>query len=223
LLTGLGLIALGALWLLDAAGVVESGPLISDWWPAALVVVGLSRLLERPPHVSSAVIMTLIGLVLLSFTTGVVDASVLALVWPAALVLLGVWLLFGRRGGDVPGGEDSVSAVALFSGKEVTSDSQEFRGGSLTALFGGIDLDLRRAALPQDGALLDVTAAFGGVDVVVPAGWRVRLHGPVIFGGATDGTAKAGAPTTGPLLDVRVFVLFGGVELEPARLTAGAP
>lgn len=55
----------------------------------------------------------------------------------------------------------------LLSGRELANTSPQFEGGRITALFGGVELDLLHATLAAD-AELDVTAVFGGVDVTVP-------------------------------------------------------
>jgi len=39
------------------------------------------------------------------------------------------------------------------------------RGGSLVAIFAGIDLDLRNFVISKEGAKIDVTTAFGGLDI----------------------------------------------------------
>lgn len=48
-------------------------------------------------------------------------------------------------------------------------------------MFGGITLDLCGARLDPAGAT--ITATFGGIDIIVPRGWRIAMKGTPIFGG----------------------------------------
>lgn len=214
-LLGTAFVSLGAVFLLDQAGVVDSGELIASWWPAILLVAAVLDLLARPARVISAGVFGALGIVLLGITTGVFDASVWSLVWPSAVILLGVWLIF-RRGpaaGTRTQGE-SFDAVAVFSGRQITSTGRPFRSGSATAIFGGVEVDLTGAQLEPD-AVLDAVALFGGVEVHVPAGWRILMDGPAIFGGNEN---KVPPPTDpdAPTLRVRATAIFGGVEVNAA-------
>lgn len=87
-------------------------------------------------------------------------------------------------------------------------------------MFGGATLDLREAAL-QPGARVDALALFGGVEVIVPVGWRVELSGLPIFGGYSDKTSGQHLlPPDSPVLSMVATALFGGVEVknpEPAK------
>ena len=56
---------------------------------------------------------------------------------------------------------------------------------------------------------------FGGVDVVVPEGWRVALDGTPIFGGCEDKTGGDGHVTAdAPVLRVHATAIMGGVDVK---------
>jgi len=95
----------------------------------------------------------------------------------------------------------------------VISQSKQFRGASLTAFFGGVTLDLRQARLAPDGADVDVMTAFGGAQILVPAGWLVLFSGIPIFGSFEDRTSHTG-DEAGPQLRIRGTAMFGGVEAK---------
>src|SRR5512132_4350964 len=67
LLIGLVVVALGVLFLLDSAGVLNAGQAIDRWWPLVIVAAGILTLAERPPSVLRGVIVTAAGGVLLLF------------------------------------------------------------------------------------------------------------------------------------------------------------
>jgi hypothetical protein len=218
LLVGGTLVLLGALFLLDELEVLSAAAVIGSWWPVIIVAIGAQRIVSRPPDLLGGGVTAAIGLVLLGVTTDRVDGSVLALVWPLGLIAVGIYLVAARARANVaPHEMDSVSTFVLFSGRELAPVSRQFAGGSIVAIFGGVELDLR-GCLPAEGAHLDVTAAFGGCEIHVPPGWRIRMRGPAIFGGADNAAQGQDLGPDAPTLDVRVLALFGGVEVKVVPL-----
>ena len=51
LLLGLTVVALGVVFLLDAAGALDAGTAIDHWWPALIIAAGVLTLAERPPAI----------------------------------------------------------------------------------------------------------------------------------------------------------------------------
>jgi hypothetical protein len=208
------LVALGGIFLLDALDVLQAGDVIRGWWPIVIVAVGVARLLSRPPDRLGGGITLGVGLVLLGFTLDLIDGSVLAMAWPLLLIGIGAYLVVGRqRTRDVRDGDDQLSSLVLLSGRELTPTSQAFRGGSLVAVLGGIDVDLRHARLAED-AHLDITTVLGGVDLKVPAGWRIEVTGPAILGGTENGAAGQVLPPDAPTLHLRTMTVLGGVDVK---------
>ena len=221
---GTGFLAVGALVLLEQQGVLDAGQVISDWWPVLFLVAALLDLVTRPPRYVSATVMGIIGLLLLGVTTDVVGASVWEIAWPVALVALGLWLLLRRPATGVDrdaSADETVDVVALFSGRRVVATGPRFRGGTATAVFGGVEVDLGQAVV-QGEAVLDAVALFGGVDVRVPLGWRVVLDGPAIFGGHESHVPPPSAPDA-PTLRVRGTAIFGGVDVKVSGSVAAPP
>jgi predicted membrane protein len=212
--TGLALVALGVLFLLDAVDVLSAGPLIGDWWPTVIIAIGLAQLADRTSDRGGALTTIVIGAVLLAITTDVLNADTWQTLWPVAIILVGLWIMFGRKSRRPARAfdQDEVDEFVLFSGKELHIAGNAFRGGRVAAAFGGIDLDLRLARLHPEGAVLQTVALFGGVDVKVPRGWRVRVSGPAIFGAWEDQSLPA--PEGAPLLIVKATVAFGGVTVK---------
>ncbi len=112
---------------------------------------------------------------------------------------------------------DDLDLVAIYDGTEMASVAQRFRRGRLLAWFGGAVLDLRGATLDPAGATIDARAAWGGVTLIVPEGWRVSMHSRAIFGGGGSLVNDDGLPADAPELDVRAFSIYGGVSVLPRR------
>ncbi|MDP9495537.1 MAG: cell wall-active antibiotics response protein [Actinomycetota bacterium] len=205
-------VAVGVLLLLDNAGVLDAGNAFSTYWPVLVIGAGLFAFLSNPGHWQIPLIVVVVGTALLLRTLDVVDS--LSVVIPALLILIGVFVMFGRgRPGQEVTNSDRISSFNIFSGTEIASHSAEFKGGNVGAIFGGAEIDLHDAKLAP-GALLDVVAVFGGVEVSVPQGWQVVTRGFPIFGGFENVTAKERTGADAPMLQVNATILFGGVEIK---------
>lgn len=135
-----------------------------------------------------------------------------------AVLVLGVLRAVGavasRRGTVGDEESDVFSIAAVFDGATRTSRATALRRGRVLAACGGVQLDLREASLDPDGAELLLHAYFGGIQVVVPEGWRVELTADATAGGVdarvTDETMlAAGAPS----LRVGARAVLGGVQV----------
>ncbi|MEV8438748.1 LiaF domain-containing protein [Actinosynnema sp. NPDC051121] len=208
---GFVLVSLGLLGILDAAGVSDAGELLSSWWPVAVIGLGVAAVLSQRHLSLGPGVIVAIGLVMLvdeqEWTTGDV-------LWPALFVAVGVAVLAGLRRHRTIAHEETGAPVALFGGTKVRNRAEHLTHSSVSAVFGGATLDLREAHIDQE-ADVDAFALFGGVDVLVPRGWRVSLGGLPIFGGYDDNTEHNGTlPPDAPVLRVNATALFGGVDVR---------
>lgn len=212
---------LGVLWTLDNLGIVDSGQILR-WWPAVLVLVGIWRLVGVggvPQRVSGAV-FALVGTLLLLDRLDYFDFDLWDL-WPIALIVIGFglvtrhWWAGNATPAIDPGTDpsDRIEAFAFWSGVDRKPTSRAFRGGDITAVMGGADVDLRSASPVEGGAVLDLFVWMGGVEVFVPKDWRVVNEGTAIMGAFED-TREAPPQDTVKTLRLRGFVLMGGVEIK---------
>lgn len=218
-LVGVVLISIGALFLLEAADVLDAGKAISDWWPAVIVAVGIIQLAERVHGLFQPLVLIVAGTVLLLVTSDLIPGNAWDYVWPTAIIVGGLFVISRWRRGAAavvgPRYDDVVVASGIFGGPRIATASQQFRGGSLTGIFGGVELDLRAARPSAEGASLTATAVFGGVEILVPRGWRIAINATPIFGGVEDKTehvADLGAEA--PVLGIDCLAVFGGIEVK---------
>ncbi len=209
LVFGLAFILIGVLLLLDRAGLASTWVVVARWWPVVVVLAGLAQLVTRPRNTVGGGLLLLIGGGLLLWTLGVVDS--IAVIWPLLLIGLGLWLLAGRRRrGQIVGTPLDVSAV--FDDRSFTLDRGPFNGGSVTTVFGDLELDLRPGSLEPGGATLEVTTIVGDVELRVPPGWRVSASGPELLGDVTVTGVSDDADA--PTLRLRVLTLLGDVDVK---------
>jgi hypothetical protein len=106
---------------------------------------------------------------------------------------------------------EEIDLVAIFEGKELASSADPFYGGKILTMFGGTELDLRRAHPAPTGIHLDVVIVMGGLSIGLPEGWRVKFEGSSFMGGFADDT-KTTADTDVPTVTITGFVVMGGVQ-----------
>jgi predicted membrane protein len=217
ILLGLVVVTLGVLFLLDSADVLNADKAIDHYWPSVLIVTALFQFAERTHGLFRPAVLLLAGAILLLVTSDVISGNVWDFVWPTAIIVAGLYIMNRRhaRSARPLQGEDSIVASGIFGGPTIASGSQDFREASLTAVFGGVTLDLRSARLAAEGASITATAAFGGVEILVPHGWRIAIKATPIFGGIEDKTVHdAELPADAPVLTIDGLALFGGVEIK---------
>jgi hypothetical protein len=79
--------------------------------------------------------------------------------------------------------------------------------------FGNVDLDLREATLDGDSVKIVALGAFGAIDVYVPEGVEVDLHG-FALGGHMRGRGNEPPPRSGtPLVRVFAFSILAGIDV----------
>jgi len=114
----------------------------------------------------------------------------------------------------VPGADDYIDITAIFGGTEKTVLSKNFKGGSVTNVFGGSEINLSQADI-HGTVILDITAIFGGATLVVPSNWVVKSDAALIFGGISDKRSVSGySETVSKNLVIKGTILFGGMEIK---------
>lgn len=213
---GIIIIIIGVILLLNANGVLDLslGDLISTYWPAILILIGLFSLITNPASKTGGLIVLIIGIVFQLRNLEYFDIFDYLEFWPVILIIVGATIIFSPKDKWKNVNKDTVSTIAVFSGVNLKNSSNQFKGGSATAVFGGIDLDLRGARIEQGSeAVMDVFAAFGGLDIYVPPGWNVVVKGIPLFGGWSNKTTNKGN-TNLPTLKINCFVMFGGFDVK---------
>jgi predicted membrane protein len=104
---------------------------------------------------------------------------------------------------------------AACGGLAIRVSSQCFQSGRVTAVFAGVTVDLRDAAIAADGATLSVQAALSSVDILVPSDWHVVCEVDAVLGGVSGRRlGRAGSPTQGPCLRVTGTVVASGLSVR---------
>jgi predicted membrane protein len=109
---------------------------------------------------------------------------------------------------------DYLDSVNVFGGSHQTIYSKNFKGGEVTAVFGGCDLNLTQADFEGE-IIIDITAIFGGCKIIIPPGWIVKPEVTAIFGGLDDKRSiQPVAEGQNKILIIRGIAMFGGVDIR---------
>jgi hypothetical protein len=244
---GVVLLVIGAAFLLANLGVFRVDEIHRFWpvlliGLGAAKALGYSRWGSGAHSFLWGGALMVMGGLLLAQNFGYVRGDVWQVIWPVMLIFLGISFLFRRQwqgmippnvpgvsggwppnpgsgSGSTPGASvaNVLNETTIFGGINRRIDSQEFEGGHLSAVFGGIEIDLSRANTKKDEIVIEADAVFGGIELRVPEKWRVTVQGAGIFGGYDDQThfsPTASADEKRPHLIMTGSAVFGGVTVK---------
>lgn len=220
LLSGLVIVTVGTVLLLDQFGYLDAR-VLWHFWPVIFIIAGIAKLTSSNyanPRIWGGFLI-LFGVILTLHEFGRFPVGIGHL-WPLFIIVAGLLLMWqayeAKHDANIATGDDAAHIFSIFGGSEQHLNTQNFRGGQLFALFGGYQLDLTRAEIGGETAVLDATSLFGGGEIVIPRHWNVIMKGIGIFGGYGDETGKippdgTKAPKT---LVVKGVAMFGGVAVK---------
>jgi len=228
LVSGLVVAGIGVVLLLDRFGIVESS-ILFRFWPLIFCIIGLFRMMEgnsTGDQIWGGFFISM-GALLILHEFGYIRYGIGQL-WPLFMIVAGLLLAWqanevreGRKAFCLPRGLNPgkgggpLSSVAVFGGIERRVEGTIVEGGSLVAFFGGFKIDLSRAEMEGERAVIDATAIFGGGEIIIPEWWKVSVEGLGIFGGYVDKTRHVPRPDRAvKTVVVRGAAIFGGIEVK---------
>jgi len=191
-------------------------------WPMLLVTIGLIMTIGSSGSRTSGVIIMAVGAFFLIPRIFSETFHVYNLFWPSIFIIIGVIFIFSKRRGwssvstSSAVGDDYIDYVNIFSGGERQIVSQNFRGGKVTAIFGGSEIDLTRANLAPGRSELELACIFGGATIIVPDEWFVTIEVTPVLGGFGDSRKLNPGRTVDNTkqLVIKGAVIFGGGEVK---------
>ena len=221
---GLIILGLGILFSLDRLGLVEAGAILR-LWPAALIIFGLIKLFQSrsTPGRFFGLILTAGGTLLLldrldffefSFSFG--DFIVLVLI---GLGIALIWSSVTSKKSstmtleNIQDAESFINSFVFMGGVSRKNSSMKFRGGELSAIMGGIEVDLTEAQIECTSAVVNVFAFWGGIEIKIPRAWQVEIDGYPILGGIADETKSPQGEENLKKIIIRGYAIMGGVEI----------
>jgi predicted membrane protein len=190
-------------------------------WPMLLVTIGLIITIGSSGGKTSGIIVMAVGAFFL-IPEIFRETFNVNMFWPSIFIIIGIVFIFSKRKGwnsisTTPQvGDDYIDYVHVFSGGERQIVSDNFRGGKVTAIFGGSEIDLTKAKLAPGVSELEIACVFGGTTIIVPDEWNVKIDVVPILGGFGDSRKLIPGRTVDPSrqLVIKGAVVFGGGEVK---------
>jgi predicted membrane protein len=190
-------------------------------WPMLLITIGVVITIGSSGSKTSGIIVMAVGAFFLipHIFRETFDVNMF---WPSIFIIIGVIFIFSRRKGwnsvttTAQTGDDYIDYVHVFSGGERQIVSDNFRGGKVTAVFGGSEIDLTKARLAPGISELELACVFGGTTIIVPDDWNIKIEVVPVLGGFGDSRKLNPGRTidTTKQLVIKGAVVFGGGEVK---------
>jgi hypothetical protein len=227
LVTAIVVIVVGVVLLLNQLDLIP-GHFAVHFWPLVLAGVGVTWLLTASCWSRRlwGAGFILAGVIWELNIRGITNIEFWQL-WPLYIIVVGVGLLWktmqGSKTSSFPlsnsGGFQTAprfNSVYVFSGTDRKITAKDFQGGKISAIFGGFKIDLSRADIAGDVAVIEVNAVFGGGEIIVPEQWVVVVEGGGVFGAFEDKSRHFQPDASQPTktLIVKGAAIFGGVVVK---------
>jgi predicted membrane protein len=187
-------------------------------WKTLLILIGSVFLITERKKLTGIILIT-IGTFFLLPNLLHFPFNFHHLFWPALFIIIGIYIIFSRRGGNYitdyeNDGDDVINGTAFFGGGKKKIVTPTFKGGNLTAVFGGFDIDFTDAELSDGINVLNVMILFGGLKLIVPSDWKIDTNADVVLGGINDKRfSQTIQVMPGKTLVIEGFIMFGGCDV----------
>ncbi|MEE4214576.1 MAG: DUF5668 domain-containing protein [Bacteroidales bacterium] len=219
---GLVLIVLGFMLIIRNTGVMPGyfEDIIFSW-QMLLIAIGFVMLFGTGNKTPGLIVMAVGGFFILPEVLDL-PFRTYRLFWPAVFIIIGIvvltnakWFSKERWQTESSSSSDVIDMVNIFGGGERRFMSQNFRGGKISCIFGGGEIDLTRAGLAEGTSELEVACVFGGVSLIVPPDWNIIIDVTPVLGGFSDSRKFSGSVIDmSKTLVVKGAVVFGGGEIK---------
>lgn len=189
-------------------------------WPLALIIIGCAMIYGSPKESGGVLPYIFIGFGVLFLLEkyDVFNIHWEGFIFPVVLLLLGIYLLkpfLLKQRGEV-GLKNEVDVFSVLGSGEFNTRSRMLNTGNVVCILGGANVDMRDAEMEGESMEIDVFCLMGGVEIKIPAHWRVSVKAVPLLGGVTDQTVCMAEKMqlSAKSLVVKGFALMGGIEIK---------
>ncbi len=198
---GLIIMVVGIVLLGNVLNIWDVNLFFDGWWTLFIIIPSLYGYLKK--QWVSSTISLLVGIFLLLAANKVINWEI---IFPTVLIIVGISFLFKNK--SKIDKMNCKSYTAIFSGSEHKIKSV-LNDMDITAIFGGVDLNMRGATLEND-ITIDAICLFGGIDILVPEDCIIVVNGTPIFGGIENKALQG----SGKKITINATCVFGGIDIN---------
>lgn len=224
--SGIFVVIIGVVLLAKQMGVE-----LPQWlftWEMLIVVIGLYTGIKHDfKHISWLILVAIGGILLIDDIFP--ETQLENFLWPGVVIFIGLIMIStaGRRkerwrewrekcrnfsGEEV--NENMLDTVSVFGGIKKNIISKDFKGGEITCVFGGAEINLTQADI-NGNVILEVTQVFGGTRLIIPANWEIQSEIVAVLGSIEDKRPVTDHYTPDKkVLVLKGVTLFGGIDIK---------
>lgn len=217
----------------------ELGTEIPNWiftWKSLLIGIGLVGFVKHRFTRVGWMLPIIIGGVFLlgDLYPGLI---IKPLFWPILLIVVGLFIMFKPRHKhknwhkrlerkqydnmaydkrSTNSKEDFIDSTSVMGGVKKNILTKNFKGGDITNIFGGTELDLSQADF-EGTVTLEITQVFGGTKLIVPSHWQIQSNNTVAIMGSVEDKRPVNSHTGSDASKTLVLngtTIFGGIEIK---------
>lgn len=222
LIWGLLFILIGLSIGLNTLDLVSFNIFFDGWWALIIIIPCLIGLINNEDKTGD-IIGLLIGVALLLNAQGIISFDIIwKLAAPLILVIIGLSIILkGNKDSKTnvvikkinSNDNEKTSVCSAFSSQNIKLNKEKINNLELNAIFGGIEYDLRNGVIKED-IVINATAIFGGIDIIVPDDVNVKIKSTSIFGGASNKKQLMDDKEKKHTIYINASCVFGGVDIK---------
>jgi predicted membrane protein len=224
---GILLLIIGSVWMLR-----ELDYALPDWifgFPSIFLLMGTYEFVKKGPQQIGAYLWIFLGAFFIIdqlypnwhlkdfiLPFAILISGVIFLLNPLKIIRNWQWKKFKK---EIDFAEDQstsnmLSMNAILGGIEKTITSQDFKGGRIICLLGGVELNLVNADFQED-CTIEVTSVMGGLELIVPGNWEIVNEISAILGDVSDKRTNLSVEDSPKRkLHLRGIAVLGGIEIK---------
>ena len=201
IIIGIFLVIIGTVIFGNQNNIWDIDLFFKGWWTLFIIVPSIIAIFQKE-YITGSIGLTIGSLMFLSAN----DIIEFVSIWPIFIILIGLVLIF--KSGNIKETIAKSSYIAIFSGND-SKVSGEFNGTSITAIFGGVELNLKNSEIKND-VTINALCLFGGIDLIVPDNVIVKVKGFPIFGAIENKVNQ----NEGNIVYINANCIFGGITIK---------
>lgn len=221
---GIILVLLGLGFLLDQFDIISFNNIISTYWPIILIVIGVVGIFNKKSSKVGNILLIVFAILFQARNLNLININIFRSFWPVILIIIGISFIFPKNNfsknkeDEMKNNknqilDDYIDEFVIMSGLETNNESQEFKGGKITSLMAGVELDLRDSKLYNNEASINITSIMSGVEIYVPENWKIEHNGSPIMGEFSN-KKRYKEDLNPPTLRINFTLIMGSIEIK---------